>query len=152
MYILTSTEVVILNIDGKIVNRFPHNRATTGSDTVAMVNNQIIIPDLTTKCLSAYSERGQLLKTIFIEELHAGKTYLCGAGSNTVIISQLQYVINRKQFLPAQILSINVYSGQVVERLNVVPGAAGMAYHSKSQSLLVSTVGSVSVINSNKSQ
>jgi len=84
----TDSTVRVHDLEGRFITSWIHKAKSKFTNQLAIINNQIVIPDRPNKTLVFYSLNGEVVKTLLCSLLTDTIVYLSDADNNSVIISQ----------------------------------------------------------------
>lgn len=128
-YLLSFDTVWQINDKLEVLGSFPHQDNSKYPNSITLLNDRLIIPHRTDKCLIVYKTAGERVRSIPVPQLVNSTTYLCPVGTDSVIISQ---------YSPQRVFRVNIETGQTLWTYSK-SSSRGVAYHAKSNTLLVSS-------------
>jgi len=83
----TNWEVHVYDLTGKQVTSWSHHDDSSGVNNLAIVDEQVVVPDRHSKRLTIYSLTGEVIKHISCPLLNCSDTPICAADRHCVVVS-----------------------------------------------------------------
>ena len=131
LYILVSGSPFVLHVYdlvGNFVTKWNHNDNSSNWVGIAVVADQVVIPNRSSKCLTVYSLSGSVIKTISWSQFGAGThAFLCSFNNESIIASDLE---------SNQVSRVNITTGAVMWTCSDVIGPEGVTSYGQKHVLV----------------
>jgi len=113
--------VTVHDLTGKLITNWTHTDHWNGYiSQLAVVSDQVVIPDRQNKRLTVYSLTGEVIKHIQCPLLSIGHVSMCAVDNLSVVVSDYE---------TAKVFKVNIPSGEVEWTSQDVPNPESVAYH-----------------------
>jgi len=113
--------VTVHDLTGKLITNWTHTDFKSGYfNKLAVVSDQVVIPDRRNKRLTVYSLTGEVIKHIQCPLLSPNYVSMCAVDNLSVVVSD---------YYTSKVFKVNIPSGEVEWTSQDVPNPEGVAYH-----------------------
>jgi len=113
--------ITVHDLTGKLITSWNHTDEWGGYiNKLAVVSDQVVIPDRQNKSLTVYSLTGKVIKHIKCPLLSPNLVSMCAVDNLSVVVSDYQ---------TSKVIKVNIPSGEVEWTSRDVPYPEGVAYH-----------------------
>jgi len=112
--------VTVHDLTGKLITNWTHTNDESGLSKLAVISDQVVIPDRQNKILTVYSLTGEVIKHIQCPLLSRNWVSMCAVDNLSVVVSDYE---------TSKVFKVNIPSGEFEWTSQDVPYPEGVAYH-----------------------
>jgi len=113
-------KVTVHDLSGKLLTSWTHFEIEHHYSKLAVVSDQVVIPDRENKKLTVYSLTGEVIKHIQCHLLSPNWVSMCAVDNLSVVVSEYE---------TSKVFKMNIPSGEVKWTSQDVPNPEGVTYH-----------------------